>query len=155
MEKEELIRQIALFRGLDSADLRRLGEIATEERLGTGQEIFAEGTPGDSLFAVKYGTVRVLKQGREGKEEVARMSSGEHFGEMALIDSLPRSATVDTVERTELVQIRREDLENLLAQDDALGHRVYKAFARYLCLRLQQTTIDLTFMREIAKRPHR
>jgi len=155
MEKEELIRQIALFRGLDSADLRRLGEIATEETLGTGQEIFAEGTPGDSLFAVKYGTVRVLKQGREGKEEVARMSSGEHFGEMALIDSAPRSATVDTVERTELVRIRREDLENLLAQDDALGHRVYKAFARYLCLRLQQTTIDLTFMREIAKRPHR
>lgn len=155
MEKEELIRQIALFRGLDSADLRRLGEIATEETLGTGQEIFAEGTPGDSLFAVKYGTVRVLKQGREGKEEVARMSSGEHFGEMALIDSAPRSATVDTVERTELVRIRREDLENLLAQDDALGHRGYKAFARYLCLRLQQTTIDLTFMREIAKRPHR
>jgi CRP-like cAMP-binding protein len=155
MEKEELIRQIALFQGLDSADLRRLSEIATEETLGTGQQIFAEGTPGDSLFAVKYGTVRVLKQGREGKEEVARMSSGEHFGEMALIDSAPRSATVDTVERTELVRIRREDLENLLAQDDALGHRVYKAFARYLCHRLQQTTIDLTFMREIAKRPHR
>lgn len=154
MEKAELIGRIPLFRDLDGADVKRLAEVAVEEVLPTGGQVFAEGSPGESLFVVKYGTVRVIKQGKTGKEEVARMGGGQHFGEMALIDNDPRSATVDAVEHTELVRIKRGDLESLLAQDDALAHRVFKAFSKYLCGRLRQTTTDLTFMREVAKRRH-
>ena len=152
MKNVELIRKIPIFRDLEDADVRRLSEVATEEVIPVGGQVFSEGSRGDSLFAVKYGTVRVLKKGKDGQEEVARMGSGEHFGEMALIDDDRRSATVDAVEHTELVRIKREDLEGLLAQDDALGHRVFRAFSKYLSRRLRRTTTDLTFMREVAKR---
>jgi CRP-like cAMP-binding protein len=151
MEKAELMRQVRLLRDLDEADLHNLAAIVTEESFLMGQQVFAEGTLGDSLFIVKYGSVRVLKRGQQGNEEIARMSSGQHFGEIALIDDDPRSATVEAVEPTELIRIKRGDLEDLLAQDDALGHRVYRALAQYLSRRLRQTTADLTFMREVAK----
>lgn len=152
MEKSELVRQVPLFLGLDEADLRKLATIATEESFLSGKQVFAEGTIGDSLFIIKYGSVQVLKRGYDGNEEVARMSIGQHFGEMALIDDDNRSATVDTAEHTVLIRIKRADLENLLAQDNALGYRVYRVLAKYLCRRLRQTTTDLTFIREVAKR---
>jgi CRP-like cAMP-binding protein len=152
MEKVALIQQVPLFHGLEETDLNKLSEIAIEKKFVAGSQIFAEGEKGDSLYVIKYGTIRVMKHGKQGEEEVARMSNGQHFGEMAIIDNDTRSATVDTLELTELIQISREDLKNLLAQDHALGHRVYEAFCKYLCYRLRQTTDDLTFMREIAKR---
>jgi CRP-like cAMP-binding protein len=154
MEKPDLIRQVPLFRDLDDTDILKLAEIATIESLMVGGRVFAEGSSGDSLFIIKYGTVRILKRGKEDDEEVARMSAGQHFGEMALIDNETRSATVYAIEHTELVRIGRDELEELLAQDDALGQRIYRAFSRYLCRRLRQTTTDLTFMREVAKRRH-
>jgi len=79
------------------------------------------------------------------------MGPGQHFGEMAIIYDDTRSATVEVIENTGLVRIKRDDLENLLAQDDILAHRVYKALIKYLSRRLRQTTTDLTFMREVAK----
>jgi CRP/FNR family cyclic AMP-dependent transcriptional regulator len=137
-----------LFQGLDNDDLYLLSQIATEEMFPMTYHVFDEGTIGDSFFIIKYGTVAVIK----GNEEVARMCEGQHFGEMALIDNETRSATITTVERTELIRIKRQDLEKLLAQDDALGMRVYRVLARYLCNRLRQTTADLAFMREVSKR---
>ena len=153
MDMLEIMREVILFHGLDEADLRQLAAIATRETYPPGRQVFAEGAVGDSLFIVKYGTVAVVKSGRGGDEEVARMSAGQHVGEMALVDDDTRSATVQAVEHTELVRMRRQDLEQLLARDEALGHRVYRVLARYLCRRLRQTTADLTFMREVAKRP--
>jgi CRP-like cAMP-binding protein len=151
MEKIELIRPIPLFRELDDEDLSKVAEVATEETYTASNQVFVEGTQGDALFVVKYGTVLVLKKGREGKEEVARMGPGQHFGEMAVIDDDTRSATVEVIENTGLIRITRGDLENLLEQNDSLAHRVYKAFTKYLSRRLRQTTTDLTFMREVAK----
>lgn len=152
MEKVELIRQIPLFHGVDETDLHRLSEIATEERFIAGSQVFAEGSKGDSLYIIRSGTIRVIKHGKEGEQEISRMGPGQHFGEMAIIENDTRSATVDTIELTELIRISREDLENLLTQDHALGHRVYEAFCRYLSRRLRQTTDDLTFMRGITRR---
>jgi CRP/FNR family cyclic AMP-dependent transcriptional regulator len=152
MEKLEIMQQVLLFRDLDKEDLSRLAEIATEERFPMGYQIFAEGTVGDSLYIVKYGTAAVLKNVHEEDEEMAHMGCGQHFGEMALISDETRSATIKAVERTELIRIKRQDLERLLAQDPALAHRVYRAIARYLCGRLRETTAELAFIKEAAKR---
>jgi CRP-like cAMP-binding protein len=148
MEKLEIIQKVPLFQGLDKADLIRLAEIATEENFPACYQVFEEVSIGDSMFIVKYGTVAVVK----GHEEVSRMGEGQHFGEMALVDNDSRSATINAVERTELIQIKRMDLEKLLAKDAALGQRVYHAIAKYLCNRLRHTTSDLAFMRELVKR---
>jgi CRP-like cAMP-binding protein len=93
----------------------------------------------------------VLKKGREGNEEVARLSLGQHFGEMALIDEVHRSATVEAAEDSKLIQIKRADWESLLGRNFPIAHQVYNAFTKYLCRRLRQTTKDLTSMIDLAK----
>ena len=156
MERPTLLRHIPLFRDLSDTDLQKLIVIAKEVNFDKGQQVFIEGSIGDSVFAIKSGSVRVFKKRDDGNEEVASLGFGQHFGEMALIDDETRSATIETVEPTKLVQIKRGDLENLLVQDVSLAHKVYKALARYLCRRLRQTTKDLTFVKgavkEVAKR---
>ena len=156
MERPTLLRHIPLFRDLSDTDLQKLIVIAKEVNFDKGQQVFTEGSIGDSVFAIKSGSVRVFKKRDDGNEEVASLGFGQHFGEMALIDDETRSATIETVEPTKLVQIKRGDLENLLVQDVTLAHKVYKALARYLCRRLRQTTKDLTFVKgavkEVAKR---
>jgi CRP-like cAMP-binding protein len=148
MEKLEVMQQVILFHGLEKDDLIKLSEIATEENFPATYRVFDEGAIGDSFFIIKYGTVGVIK----GNEEVARMGQGQHFGEMALIDNETRSATIVAVERTELIQIKRQTLEKLLEKDNALGMRVYRALARYLSNHLRQTTADLAFARDLCKR---
>jgi CRP-like cAMP-binding protein len=143
LDTEELIRKVPLFKRLDDSDINKIASIAQEVNFIGSDDVVKEGDSGDSLYIIKYGTVRVLKNG----EEVARMSVGQHFGEMALISDEPRTATVQATERVNLLQIQRHTLEGILTNDHALGHRVYKAFAKFLCKRLQQTTADLSFMR--------
>jgi CRP-like cAMP-binding protein len=152
MEKAKLLGQTLLFRGLGSTYLEKLAGIATEISFEKDKQVFTEGGAGDSLFVIEFGSVRVLKKGSEGYEEVARMGSGEHFGEMALVDSEPRrSGTVEALEHTQLLQIKRRDLEYLLAQDVGLASRVYEALARYLSDRLRLTTKALSSMMDITK----
>jgi len=148
MERRNLLRQIPLFADLTSTDLQKLNEIARDVTFDKGQIIFTEGSVGDSLFFINSGSVRVLKKGNIGKEEVASLNSGKHFGEMALIDDGPRSATVEAVENTKLIQIKREELEKILAMDLDFAYRMYRIMAKYLCLRLRQTTKDFAFKTE-------
>ena len=147
MNTTELIRKVPLFKKLDDSDIIKIADVAIDKFFIAGEDIINEGTQGDSLYIIKYGTVRVLKKG----EEVARMSMGQHFGEMTLISDEPRTATIQAAERADLIQIKRDRLEDILADDHALGRRVYEAYAKFLCNRLQQTTADLSFMRELAK----
>jgi CRP-like cAMP-binding protein len=142
MDRVKILGQIPLFKDLTGADLQKLSNIAKEVTFGKGQHVFEEGNTGDSLFAIESGLVRVVKSASVGGEEVATLNSGQHFGEMALIDDGPRSATIEAVEPTTLVQIKRDDLEGLLATDLDLAHRIYKIMAKYLCFRLRQTTKD-------------
>ena len=151
MEKTRLLQQVPLFQDLRSGDLKSIAEIAVEVECKAHHQVFAEGDVGDSLFVIESGVVRVLKKGREGNEEVARLSSGQHFGEMALIDEEHRSATVEAVEDTKLIQIKRGDWESLLGQNFPLAYQVYKAFTKHLCRRLRQTTKDLTSMMDLTK----
>ena len=134
MQNIELMKQVPLFKNLDDSDLSKLSAIATEQTFSAGCLVVSEGDPGDSLFIIKYGTVHLSKHGETEEEEVGYMGSGQHFGEMALIDDEPRSATVEAAEHT------------------VLGFRVYKRFARILSNRLRETTNELCVIKEHIKR---
>jgi CRP-like cAMP-binding protein len=151
MKNIDLIRQVSLFKNLDDADLQKLAAIATEQSFSAGSQIFAEKSTGASFYIIRYGSVRLIKQGEKEDKTVTFMGPGQHFGEMALIDDEPRSATVEAVENTETICIKRDDLENLLAQDSKLGFAVYIRFAKYLCLRLRATNDEVRLLRERSK----
>ena len=93
----ELLRKVGLFRDLDEKDLASLADEFNERRFSPGQTIALEGSGGLMFFVVDSGEATVEVHG----EEVAWLGSGDSFGEVALIDRRPRTATVTA--KTDLV----------------------------------------------------
>ncbi len=92
-ERVAQLRALALFRHLPDAKLEELARILAVQTVLAGGLIFEEGTPGDAMFLVGTGRVRIEKRvGADGFAELAVLTPGDVFGEMALIENLPRSA---------------------------------------------------------------
>ena len=89
----DLLRNVPLFSGLDEHDLESLAEEFNERRFSAGDAIALEGEGGLMFFVVDSGEATVEVHG----QEVARLGAGSHFGEIALIDRRPRTATVTAV----------------------------------------------------------
>ena len=103
-----------LFRGLPEAELRQLVAVGRRRRFERGQVVFHRGDPADSLHLVLKGhfTARVVTQ-RTDSVVVAIHGPGEAFGELALVDPVPRSTTVTAVELGETLAIGRDDFDRL------------------------------------------
>ena len=98
---------------------------------------------------IKFGSIRIQQHTQSGETiEVARLGTGSHFGEMALLDNEVRSATATTSEKTELIVIPYEKLTTVLKADNGLAVQFYKELAHFLGGRLRLTTTDLSFARE-------
>ncbi len=119
VEKVLFLKSIDLFSQIPGEDLTDVALIATEENRDSGEEIFAEGETGDALYLVIDGKVRVHKQDRV----IAELGQRECFGEMAILDSAPRSATVTTLRECTLLKITREDFQDIMTEkpDIAMG----------------------------------
>jgi CRP/FNR family transcriptional regulator len=89
----ELLRNVSLFAGLDDRELESLADEFNERRFSAGDKIALEGEGGLMFFVVESGEATVEVHG----EEVGRLGPGAHFGEIALIDRRPRTATVTAV----------------------------------------------------------
>jgi cAMP-dependent protein kinase regulator len=104
--------EIPLFSDLDPEAFSRLVERLVPRTLALGEVLFRQGDPGDSIFVVTSGAVRV----RRGDQVLAELGEGTFFGEGAFFSHEPRNAEVAAVVPTELLEIRREDTEDLLAR---------------------------------------
>ena len=108
MDISNFLRSIPIFSKLDDAELQRFGELTREKNYPKGSVIVFEDDPGDSLFIVRDGRVKVVLIGEDGREVILGvLGVGEHFGELALIDDQPRSAHVIAMEGTNLLVLRR------------------------------------------------
>jgi CRP/FNR family transcriptional regulator, cyclic AMP receptor protein len=86
-------------------------------RLQEGEEVFHEGTSGDSWYVTFEGEVRVLKDAdTEAESEIARLGPGKRFDEMAILDGMPRSASVRAAGPLTIFRFRRDRFDGLLAQ---------------------------------------
>lgn len=108
--------RIALFKGLPAEDLRALGERLTRRSLPADAVVFREGEPGDSLYLILSGKVKVCLHDANGKEFVVdARSAGHYVGEM-MLDGSPRSATVKTTAPSEFGVLSRADFKDVLAR---------------------------------------
>ncbi|MDZ4695416.1 MAG: cyclic nucleotide-binding domain-containing protein [Deltaproteobacteria bacterium] len=147
-----LVGKVNLFAGLPRVYLERIASLCVEQSYKYGQFVFREGQPGDSLYLILEGAVRISRQiPGMGEEALAVLKSGEYFGEMALIDDFPRSADACVHESCRLLVIGKEQLQDLLFVDRDLAYDLLWTFVRTLSGRLRQTNDKMTFMAVTSK----
>lgn len=111
-----IFANVPLFSGLGPGELKVLEHHATLRTYSRNTVVINEGDEASSLYVILSGQVKVFLSNEEGKEIIVNMQGpGEHFGELALIDSAPRSASVMTVKKTRLAAISKADFSKILA----------------------------------------
>jgi len=128
-----LLRRIHFFDGLKFEELERLSNLVTLISVEAGETIFRDGDPPEAFYIIERGRVQITRQS-DGKEEVVATlgRSGDFFGEMALIESRPRSATVRALTRCDLLVVSRPDFEALIHEHPSMHFEVTKALSHNL-----------------------
>jgi CRP/FNR family transcriptional regulator len=137
MDEMALLKQIPLFADMPNAQLRPLAGTMMRRTYHRGQTILHQGDPGDSLFVVVSGRVRIYTLSQEGHElSVWICDEGEFFGEMALLTGEPRSASAEAMQPTEVLVLQRQAFRDyLLSNPEAALHTI-----EALSNRLRSTT---------------
>jgi CRP-like cAMP-binding protein len=117
-----------LFKGIDAAGLALLAELATPVDFPAGHVIARQGEIGTGFFVIVSGLVRVVRDG----EVVARLGAGEFFGELSVLDRMPRNATVAAEEPTSCLALASWDFDKVLLEEPALTLTILRGVARRL-----------------------
>ena len=146
-EREAQLAKVSFFDGLTPEALAMIAQVTTEETHATGTRIFQYGEPGDKLYIILEGKVRIFREvGGMGEEALAVLGTGEIFGEMALLDESPRSAGAIAHERCRLLVIAKDAFDDLLFLHKDLAYEVLWSCVRMLAARLRETNDKLTFL---------
>jgi CRP/FNR family transcriptional regulator, cyclic AMP receptor protein len=136
-EKRQLFKRHFLLGKLTDREIDTLLAFSRVEQYPAGREIYAKGSPGDSMMAVLRGTVKMSSVSAEGKEVVLNtMSTGEIFGEIALLDGEERSADAVAMTDCALLVLHRRDFMPILENHADICLILLKI----LCQRLRQTS---------------
>jgi CRP/FNR family cyclic AMP-dependent transcriptional regulator len=123
-----MFENIPLFSGLGKQDLAAIAEHAITKNYPADSIIISEGDLSDSLYLILYGKVKVYVSNAEGAEAILNiMGTGEFFGEMALLDNVPRSASVMTLEPTRLSMITKQAFRDCLAKQPDVAYNLISA----------------------------
>ncbi len=146
-----VLRRVPLFAELSDDDLARICAGAADVSLAPGEVLFHEGDPGDRAFVVAAGSVEILKATGSREALLAVRSEGEVFGEMALLEAAPRSATARARTPTTLVSVPRGALDALLTTSPSAARAVFGLLVRRVRetndrLRHQQRMVQLGVM---------
>src|SRR5436309_4084685 len=129
----EVLRSVPLFRQVPEDDLRALARLVRERTHPRGSLILTQGDPGEALFLIRSGQVKVSVLSEDGREVILSvLGSGSFFGEMALVDDEPRSAHVIAMEDTSVLQLRREDFRSRLRSSPELSIALLRELSRRL-----------------------
>lgn len=144
--KKAFLHSLDIFKDLRDRDLGPLVSALHTRTYREGEEIFVEGDIGRALFILESGRV-VLSRGGPGKrEEIYTLKPGDFFGEMALLESLPRSATATATERSQVHLLYRTKLDALLLAEPRVGVEIMSHLARLLSSRLRRVSADQKFI---------
>jgi CRP/FNR family transcriptional regulator, cyclic AMP receptor protein len=126
----ETLAGVPFFSGLDSASLESVGRGMRTRRFRRGEVIFHLGDPGDALFIVMSGAIKIMLPSDAGDEAIlATLRPGDVFGELAVLDGAPRSATAVALEPTETLVLPRAQFRELLATEPAIRDALLASLA--------------------------
>lgn len=135
---------LPFFRHLEPREILVLQAAAKVRDVEPGLEVVREGEPGEAMFLIVQGRCVVKK----GEMEIARLGPGEHFGEMALVELAPRSATVVAEDDTRLLEIARADFFRVLRESSDTAVKMLWNIVSVLAARLRETSSQLGEARE-------
>jgi CRP/FNR family transcriptional regulator/CRP/FNR family cyclic AMP-dependent transcriptional regulator len=125
------LRSIPLFSQVSDGDLGSLANLLIERRVPRGKTIVEEDLPGDYMYVIRQGRVKVTKLSGDGREKILEfLGEGDFFGEMSLLDNAPRSASVKTLAETRILALSRSDFLGVLRRSPDIAMAVIKELAR-------------------------
>ena len=135
-ERTMLLKSVGLLQNISAEDLSYVAGIAEETEAAAGSSLFREGDHGDCLYIILEGSVRIHKGGRE----LAVLGRLESFGEMAVLDGAPRSASATALEDTTMIKVDREQFLDLMRGSPEISQRIL----RLLLSRIRETNDKLS-----------
>ncbi|WP_026487128.1 Crp/Fnr family transcriptional regulator [Caldanaerobius polysaccharolyticus] len=133
MEKWEYLRRIPLFSDLKEALIKQIADIATIKNVKEGTIIFQQGDPGEAVYVVKEGSVKISMVDEDGKEYIIHiMKEGEVFAEATLFNSGPYPANAEAVDDAALIVLNNAKLEDLIKSNSELALELIKVMAKRL-----------------------
>jgi len=139
VEKVLFLKSVDLFAKIPGEDLAQIAGIAQEISFEQGELIIQEGEMGDSLFLIIEGQVQVHRLA----QEISRLGERDAFGEMALLDHEPRSASVTALSDVTCLKVEREDFFELMSEKIEIAHGII----RVLTHRLREANEKLSAVR--------
>lgn len=134
-----LLAQAPVFAGLPRRFLGRIGAQLFEKGYAAGEVVFQEGETGKGLFIVLDGSVDIVRATAEKEQTLVTLGPGASFGEMALIDDLPRSATARVASASRLLILYRTNFETLVEGDRAIALSVMRNLLKMLAAYVRHT----------------
>jgi len=141
MDEREVLRTVPIFSELSDEDITSLAHLASRKRYPKDTVVFFENEEGDSFFCIVDGRIKVTILGDDGREVILSvLGRGDFFGEMALLDNEPRSATAIAVEDTELLSLHRNDFQTVLTDNRS----IMAALIKILTARLRRANHQIS-----------
>jgi len=132
LEKTIILKSTNLFEGVPGENIYHVAQVMEEERLGKGTLLFEKGDKGDYFYIIVTGKILI----HIGETELNRHSKGEYFGEMALLDDSPRSASATALEETLLLKINQDNFLDIMMDNK----KVRKSIMRIINERFRRLT---------------
>lgn len=146
-EKIEIIRNSSFFKDLSEEYILQIAEVAKEINYKKGEIIFEENTNADAFYIINKGEVEILKKGNTDRDEILAIKKNQDvFGEMAVIDDLPRSATIKAKTNVELLRLSKDIFNELMKSFPHISIEI----ARNICSTVRSTNIN--YIEDLEKR---
>jgi len=142
---EQILSKVPAFSGLSARELKEVAAIVHKREYRAGEPVFAQGDPGLGMYIIQEGEVSISISGKEdGDRELAVLTDGDFFGELALIDESPRSANARCKTDCILIGFFRPDLFELIEKKNQLGIKIIFKLAEIVSQRLRTTDKELS-----------
>jgi HEAT repeat protein len=145
IEKVIILKTVSIFAETSDEILAEVAAIATETAVPIGERVFEKGDAGDSMYMIASGRVRV----HDGARTLNDLETGNVFGEMAVLDPQPRSASVTAIEDTHLLRLDQQALYELIDDRPEVARGLLQVLSQHLCNRMH----DLAELREQLPEP--
>ncbi|MDD5303889.1 MAG: cyclic nucleotide-binding domain-containing protein [Elusimicrobia bacterium] len=142
--KKQFLRSLDIFKDLRDGELGHLVQALHSRSYREGEVVFVEGDIGRALFILETGAVELTRPGADGKPvPLYQLKPGDFFGEMALLESLPRTATATASEKSHLHLLYKSKLDALLNGEPRIGVTIMSHLARLLSARLRRQNTEM------------